>query len=200
MAGTKKIERIQRATDKLLQLVNVNDLSEPPVPIEQIAYLRGVQLRRVPFSASIVPKQEGELSGLLLWEHGHIIIGVNELHSKTRQRFAIAHQLGHLELHYRDGMHIDRSFPVPLREDVQGVGKPGPYHARPKVQSVDPVEMEANSFASELLLPVTLLERDLRGHILDYEDDILLRQLADRYQVSLQVMIFRLTSMGLINL
>ena len=224
MVWTKRMERMQRATEKLLQLVNV---TEPPVPVEHIAYVRGVRLRKVPFSATLVGKQEGELSGLLLWEHGRVVIGVNELHSQTRQRFAIAHQLGHLELHYRDGMHIDEGFPVALREGSldlphspdmrvegkdrqgrgdqsgsyhQGGGKPRPYHTRGEVGMVDAVEVEANSFASELLMPVGLLERDLKGHVLDYEDDALLRGLAERYSVSLQVMIFRLVSLRLIAL
>ena len=84
------------------------------------------------------------------------------------------------------------------RGDQDG-GKPGSYHRRGEAR-VDAVEMEANCFACELLLPVGLLERDLKGHVLDYEDDVLLRGLAERYQVSLQVMIFRLVGLGLIAL
>ncbi len=76
---------------------------------------------------------------------------------------------------------------------------PRPYDIRGEERGGDLVEMEANSFAAELLLPVCLLERDLKGHVLDYEDDML-RQLADRYQISLKVMIFRLSGMGLIAL
>lgn len=176
MVWMKKREQIQRATDKLLQLAGI---TEPPVPVEQIAQLRGTQLRYLPF--------EGDLSGLLFYEDGQIIIGVNKLHSRARQRFTIAHELGHLELHRRNELHIDRHFRVFL---------PGECPA----QAFDPSEIEANSFAIELLLPALMLGRDLRGYAIDYEDDELIRGLADRYEVSLQLLIFRLTNLGLIDI
>lgn len=176
MAKKGKEQYIRKSVEKLLQLVDAN---EPPIPVERIARLRGTQLRYVPF--------EGEMSGLLFQENGHIIIGVNAIHSKTRQRFTIAHELGHLELHNHSELHIDRNFRPLLRDERSS-------------QAIDPIEIEANAFAAELLMPVTMLERDLKGHLVDYEDDELLRILANRYKVSLQAIIFRLTNLGFINL
>jgi Zn-dependent peptidase ImmA (M78 family) len=176
MVWTKKIEKIQRSVNNLLQFA---DIKEAPVPVEEIARLRGVQVRYLPF--------EGDLSGLIFREEEKAVIGVNELHSKTRQRFTIAHELGHVELHNRSELHIDRGFRVLLRQERSG-------------QAVDSAEIEASTFAVELLLPVAMFERDLRAQTIDYEDDELIRNLADRYQVSLQVIVFRFASLGLIEL
>ena len=59
-------------------------------------------------------------------------------------------------------------------------------------QAVDFDEIEANGFAAELLMPTEVLERELQGTDLDYEDDELTRRLANRYEVSLQAMAIRL--------
>lgn len=170
MTWKKNTERVTRAIDRLLQLGNV---CEPPVHVELIAQLRGIQLRYVPL--------EDELAGLLLWEDGRAIIGVNQLHRKTRQRFAVAHELGHLELQHHSGMHIDRNFPMPISSA---------YLA----QAIEACEWEASAFAAELLVPSVLLERDLKaqGLLVDYDDDASVQALAERYQVSSRVMSFRL--------
>src|SRR5690242_20712862 len=129
MSKDRKEEQIKKLVEQLLNLVKVN---EPPIPVERIARIRGTQLKYVPF--------EGDMSGLLFHEDGYIIIGVNELHPKTRQRFTIAHELGHLELHSHDELHIDRNYRIYLRNQLSS-------------QAVDPAEIEANAFAAELLMP-----------------------------------------------
>jgi Zn-dependent peptidase ImmA (M78 family) len=176
MTSIKKIEQIQKSTSRLLQLADVN---EPAIPVERMARLLGAQLRYVPF--------EGDLSGLLSQEQGRIIIGVNELHPKTRQRFTIAHELGHLELHHPSELHIDHHYRILLRSERSS-------------QAIDPEEIEANAFAAELLMPQTMLEKDIGEQAIDYEDDEMIRELAHRYKVSLQAMIFRLTNLGFISL
>lgn len=170
-------QQIKAAADQLLLLGTV---SEPPVPIERLARIRGAHLRYVPY--------DGELSGLIYQENGHIIIGVNALHAKTRQRFTIAHELGHLELHHREELYVDRRFPV-LRRDERST------------QAIDPAEIEANTFAADLLMPSGLLTLDVQETLtpIDFEDDGVVRSLADRYKVSVQAMLFRLTNLGLIT-
>ena len=49
-------------------------------------------------------------------------------------------------------------------------------------------------------MPTEMLKHDLMGQgVVDYEDDALIRSLADRYRVSLQAIIFRLTNLGYID-
>lgn len=166
--------RIQKhAVELLLQA----SIKEPPIPVERIAVNLGARIRYEPF--------EGELSGLLFREQDRSIIGVNALHPKTRQRFTIAHEIGHMCLHQYDQLHVDRQYPG-LRRDKRSA------------ESIDPDEIAANAFAAELLMPAFMLERDLNGHVVDFENDEFVRRLASKYKVSLQAMIVRLTNLRVI--
>lgn len=164
--------RVREAAEGLLLESKV---SKPPVPVERLARLRGAQVRYEPL--------EGDLSGMLFREADRAIIGVNALHPKSRQRFTIAHELGHLELHERSGIHVDHRFLVRRRDGRSS-------------QAIDHEEIEANGFAAELLMPASMLEEDLAGVEVDYEDERLTRWLADRYEVSFQAMAIRLTKLG----
>ncbi len=177
MIETRRSDQLQHYIDQLLHLAGVR---EPPVPVEQIAQLRGARIRYVAF--------DGELAGLLFEEQGQIIIGVNISHPKARQRFTIAHELGHLELHHLRAFHIDRNFRAVSTGKADGAGQAGSES-----------EVEANAFAAELLMPAALLLQDVRGYMLDYEGDALLARLAERYQVSPQVMLLRLTALGIVR-
>jgi Zn-dependent peptidase ImmA (M78 family) len=61
---------------------------------------------------------------------------------------------------------------------------------------VDPTEIEANTFAAELLMPTDLLVAALGGRSVDLEDDEAIASLAKRFRVSEAAMRFRLNSMG----
>lgn len=161
-------ERLQKAVARLLSLAQ---FSEVPVPIEQIAERRGVSVRCVPYKSS--------MSGLLLWEGGQPVIGVNALHEKRQQRFAIAHELAHIELRHHTGIHIDRTFPCPLASQKTSL-------------KIAPIEFEASIVACELLIPTPMLTVDLAEESIDYLDEAFVRFLAMRYEVSAHTMLLRL--------
>jgi Zn-dependent peptidase ImmA (M78 family) len=56
----------------------------------------------------------------------------------------------------------------------------------------DRKEVEANRFAGELLVPQQLLIRELRGRLVDAENEGLIADLADQFEVSRQMMTFRI--------
>jgi Zn-dependent peptidase ImmA (M78 family) len=175
----KRSEHIRKSVEKLLLEA---DVKNPSVPVERIARLRSAEIRYVSF--------DGDMSGMLAREGAGYLIGVNALHSKTRQRFTIAHELGHLELGHlgQYGEHeilIDRHFKVMLRDERSS-------------QASDPMEIDANAYAAELLMPTAMLiaERELRSSGVDYEDDTLVHTLALRYKVSRQAMTFRLANLA----
>lgn len=179
MALTKrKSEQVQKSVANLLKQAVI---TKPPVPVERVARLRGAEIRYVAF--------EGDVSGMLARENGRVIIGVNVLHPNTRQRFTIAHELGHLELNHlelygENEIRVDRNFKMMLRD-----GKSS--------QATDIAEIEANAYAAELLMPTSMLmsERELRSGV-DYEDDELIQSLANHYKVSTQAMTFRLANLA----
>ena len=86
-------------------------------------------------------------------------------------------------MHHQSELHIDHHYRILLRSERSS-------------QAIDPEEIEANTFAAELLMPQAMLEKDIGEQAIDYEDDEMIRTLARRYKVSLQAMIFRLTNLG----
>lgn len=179
-----RLARIQKPVEKILK---AHGVIKPPVPVERIALARGAQIRYVPY--------EGEMSGMIAHEDGVIVIGVNALHSKTRQRFTIGHELGHWELGhldglYESGLHVDRNF-----RNFRSMPRQEMRRDEVSSQAVDIAEIEANAFAAELLMPTQMVERDLRKYGVDPDDDELIQDLAKKYQVSMQAMTFRLAKL-----
>jgi Zn-dependent peptidase ImmA (M78 family) len=148
-----------------------------PVPIDKIAKELGIQIK--------LDKVDDHLSGFIVRDKGkRALIGANKAHHPNRQRFTIAHELGHYLLHAGHTVHLDEgrvAFTVNLRNSDSSKGE-------------DNDDREANLFAAELLMPAKFLREDLEGVELDLlENDKFLTGLAKKYSVSLQALTFRLT-------
>jgi Zn-dependent peptidase ImmA (M78 family) len=172
-------KRIQELVDELLR---DNRVTEPPVDVEGIAKSLPIRVRRSAFDGE-------EISGFIYRDHAGALIGVNKKHHSNRQRFTIAHEIGHYFLHKAgfEKAHIDRTFVVRLRNEVSSEG-------------TDVAEIEANAFAAHLLMPEVFLHRDLvQLEMFDVEDEDSVRRLARRYGVSTQALLIRLTSLGYIQ-
>lgn len=150
-----------------------------PVPIEKLAAILGVEIRYRPFS--------GELYGMVhRGRDGSAVIGVNSSDATSRQRFTVAHELGHLLLHEDTSLHIDERFPIGLRTRISGL-------------AVDEREVEANQFAAELLMPLEFVRKDvdfLRGT----DVDVAIAKLARKYKVSIEAMTIRLSALRFVEL
>ena len=169
-----QVTLIRKKVKQLLEELGVHD---PPVPVRKVA-------RQCDARIVLVPGEEDkDLSGFLYRGSDHSIIGVNKDHVPVRQRFTIAHEIGHLLLHEHDQVHVDRRFRVRLRSDISS-------------QGTDRDEMEANRFAAELLMPLKMLQADVQSLEFDLTDDDALWALAKRYGVSTQAMTYRLNTFG----
>lgn len=167
----KRRSAIQKRAKDLLK---EQDVTAAPVPVERIAKKLTAQLRFSPL--------DDELSGMVFIKDGTPIIGVNALHHPNRQRFTIAHEVGHLLLHRAEiirQIHVDKGFPMLMRDTASAAG-------------VDEIEVEANFFAAELLMPEELLARSLQGQSFDVDDEGAVGALAKEYKVSTAAMRFRL--------
>src|SRR6266545_5354665 len=145
-----------------------------PVEVEKIAQALNVDVRK--------ENVKGDISGFLFRnrEDQKGIIGVNVRHHENRQRFTIAHELGHFLLHTGDKVHVDRGFEVRLRNDESSKG-------------TDIDEKEANLFAAELLMPRAFVEKDLAEiRAVDLSDEGVIKRLATKYAVSPHAFAFRL--------
>jgi Zn-dependent peptidase ImmA (M78 family) len=150
-------------------------ISHPPVPVEEIPAKFGIQLREL--SAS------DDIFGAIVRQNDEVVIAVNPSQHPNRQRFTIAHELGHYFCHPGDLEHVDRDFRIHWRN-------------RESSQGINWQEIEANRFAAELLMPESFLRRDLIGTT-ELTDKVA-KTLASQYKVSSIAMRFRLINLGLL--
>lgn len=171
--------RRRKIQEKVKEILEKNKISDVPVPVERIAKSCGARVSH--------DFLEGDLSGFLYIAHNQAVIGVNTHHSHTRQRFTIAHELGHYLLHnQQEQIHIDHEFRARFRRNNLSS------------EGTDSKEREANLFAASLLMPEEFLEKDLEDEI-DLFDDEFLYNLARRYGVSTQALVNRLKGLGYIE-
>ena len=125
------------------------------------------------------------VSGLLYRDGDHVVIGVNSTHAERRRRFTIAHELGHLVLHKGRPLVVDH-VRINFRDANSSTAS-------------DLEEIQANAFAAELLMPrdqvITNAKKALAGQVANEESVI--RDLADGFEVSEQAMEYRLVNLGL---
>lgn len=151
---------------------------QAPIDIEALIKAHNIAIR--------TQELEDSISGMLVIKNGRVIIGVNENHHPNRQRFTLAHELGHFLLH-RDvsSIFIDAST-IFFRDGTSSDGS--------KAQ-----EIEANAFAGELLMPEKQIREAINSQPLDAFDEGAVRRLAAQFGVSAQALTIRLTRLGLIN-
>jgi Zn-dependent peptidase ImmA (M78 family) len=122
---------------------------------------------------------------MLFRDAGRVVIGINSTHAKTRQRFTIAHECGHLQLH-AGKMYVDAR--VNFRDAVSGL-------------AIDHEEIEANAFAAALLMPQDHVLTEIRKASKRHESHdvtVIVDELARAFVVSKQAMEIRLKNLGLI--
>lgn len=161
----------ETAVERTLRDFGVNTL---PVPVDKIAKSLGAELRYSPL--------DNELSGMIFIKNNIPIIGVNSLHHPNRQRFTIAHEVGHLVMHREklsSGVHVDKIFE---RGVLATFGR-------------DQDEIDANRFAAWLLVPKEFLEREIVSERFDIDDDRPMERLAKLFRVSRQALEFRIQNL-----
>jgi Zn-dependent peptidase ImmA (M78 family) len=167
--------------DLASSLLAQHNIVDAPVDVERLAQSEQVDIRK--------ERVDGDISGFLFRDRDKstAIIGVNSRHHANRQRFTIAHELGHFMLHTMDQVHVDRGFEVRLRNDESSKG-------------TDTDEKEANLFAAELLMPKAFLEKDLANiETVDLMEEKTIKSLAEKYQVSTHAFAFRLAYLGYVQ-
>ena len=174
--------RYSLARRRARQLLEEGGVASPPVPLERLAELCDAAIRYEPF--------EGDLSGMVHRRpEGSSVIGVNSSHSPSRQRFTIAHEIGHLLLHGDEEIHIDEKRPLGRRDELSS-------------QAEDPREIEANQFAAELLMPESLT-RQVVFNLVDDDPEVAVEEaiekLARTFRVSQLAMTHRLTNLRIIS-
>jgi Zn-dependent peptidase ImmA (M78 family) len=147
-----------------------------PIPVESIVAKKSVRL---------LPFDLGEnISGILVIEKGEATIGYNKNEHRVRNRFTIAHELGHFILHKEKDLFVDKEFKVMFR---------GAINNNQNYKE----EMEANEFAANLLMPEKLLKEEVMKMDLDFTDEAAIKHLAKKFDVSTTAMSFRIANLQL---
>lgn len=157
-----------QAAEKVLKQVGI---AEPPVSPNAVAKHFEVAVFDWDFPDGI--------SGLVVIETGKGSIGVNQNHPNVRQRFTIAHELGHYFLHRQQELFVDfLGTEIAVLTDEEQEKK----------------EREANWFAADLLMPKRWIEADAGKYGPEN-----VTYLAQRYGVSEQALWFRLINLKLVD-
>lgn len=171
----RKIEKVVK------KLLDDNYVSSPPIPVDRIAESLGAIISLEPFEG------KDDLSGILYRDGKNTIIGINSAHAQNRQRFSIAHEIGHLTLH--DGeLFVDKVVRVNFRDNKASLVS-------------DRKEIKANTFAAELLMPKNFIKSEIDSLITkrqSFEKDELIKHLSKTFQVSPQAMEYRLINLGIL--
>jgi Zn-dependent peptidase ImmA (M78 family) len=167
--------RAELAADRLLADRGV---TSPPIEVEALARSLGIIVVRRRF-------EDADVSGIL-FRGDHHVIGVNGAHAPLRQRFTIAHELGHWALHPGREIILDVPVRVNLRDKTSSMAS-------------DLEEIEANAFAATLLMPGQVLRDHLNRLPASQrrEPDTTAIALAKIFKVSTSALNFRLINLGL---
>jgi Zn-dependent peptidase ImmA (M78 family) len=155
---------------------------------------------RIPVDVGAIAKSLGlevlyadlgeDVSGLLIFNGESAQVCVQSTDPAVRQRFTIAHEIGHHFLRHQfetgEHVHVDKGNYISQR---------GPRAS----EGVDPKEVQANQFAASLLMPTKAIQQRISklaagGPILDTH----VESLAKEFEVSEQAMTIRLTGLGLL--
>ncbi|MFD0882967.1 ImmA/IrrE family metallo-endopeptidase [Streptosporangium algeriense] len=172
--------RREQITLQASELLKTHGVESLPIPVEQIATASGIQIVR---SAA-----EWSESGFLLREPKRTIIGINSRNAPKRQRFTIAHELGHWTLHEGRPLIVDQSVMINKRDNISS-------------QATSREEIEANQFAAELLMPRWFFPESINTHMKSGigSRDELIAALAREFDVSNDAMGWRLTNLGILS-
>ena len=173
----RKLLSREECEEAARHVLNREGIDHWPVKVDRIAKRAGIKIQYSPL--------DDELSGMAFYKGDVAVIGVNARHHVRRQRFTIAHEIGHFELHdevLRKGMHVDKVITM-LNRDANAAS------------GTISIEVEANQFAAELLMPKDLVLRYMDEEGLDYgcvPDDEAMEVMARAFNVSTTAMTYRI--------
>ena len=172
---------LSRARRRAEDLVARCGVQSPPVDVEAVASELGLTLIRSDLGRAV--------SGLLVSKQGSAFVCVHAADHPNRQRFTLAHEMGHFVLGHQfvpgEHVHVDRGHFISQR---------GPRSAT----GVDPKEIEANQFAACVLMPADLVTRAVAACGGSPLVDRQVSELASTFAVGEQAMTIRLSTLGLL--
>ena len=165
------MKHIEEKANKILKQLDLT----VPISVEGIAQTLNIEIKKA-------SDEEISVSGLLYRKDGIAYMAINSAEPEVRQRFTIAHEIGHFILHESKDIFIE-------------------YREKTKDNTIElktNKEIEANHFSACLLMPREEIEKDVKkinNQISKNEIEIL----ATKYKVSEDAMTFRLLNLNLFS-
>ena len=178
MANLPYIEDFEFETHSS-NLLKSFDLFETPVDVIKVADNLGIDI--------IFDSLDSDVSGALIFDENHPTICINEDQHSVRQRFTIAHEIGHFELH-KDSEELF----IDLKQNLSVVLRSNNYVTK----SERIMEYQANRFAASLLMPIELLFKEIDDKEIDIDDEDQLQELAELFEVSYSALSIRLNALS----
>ena len=127
--------RVGSARKVARQLLKDAGVSKPPTMIRSV-----VSQIKKSFDLSVYPWAFGDdTDGIQVTRGDSATIGYNQAQHRHRQRFTVAHEIGHFMMGHTNGNSVF------------------------DLNSKKPEEIEANQFAAELLIPLAFLSREIKN-------------------------------------
>jgi len=175
MNGRKSREEIELFANTILKRYNMHE-----IPVEPIALANemGINVENVAFS-------DNSVSGLIDKKEKTVTLYINNSDDRLKQRFTVAHELGHVVLHLNDiedGEHPEQDINILRRNSNIKFKYTNKY--------IETAEKEANQFAAALLMDEELV-RAVWGKFSSLET------MAEAFGVSEGTMAYRLGNLDL---
>ena len=162
--------RIEAIVQKILDDLNITKGTD--IQLKKICDFLNVNLKE--------SELKTDVSGLFIYKNNQGNILYNKYESNNRQRFTIAHELGHHVLH-KIPLSMTKNEVKLFRDSDSSTGE-------------NKNEIEANSFAASLLMPEKFVHEEVENAPKEINDAI--KHLAGIFKVSKQAMTFRLANLG----
>ncbi|MBX9463597.1 MAG: ImmA/IrrE family metallo-endopeptidase [Aquamicrobium sp.] len=166
--ASKELARVAKAEKAILDRY----MSDYPIKLGQLARDLGVAIK--------VSSMGTGISGQISREGNQYVIRVNRNEARERQRFTIAHELAHYLLH----RNVIDSSPEGITDTVlYRSGKP------------EQIEFEANRLAAEIVMPISLVEKEVQQRFRGVVTETTIESLASRFEVSKAAMEIKLSTL-----
>jgi Zn-dependent peptidase ImmA (M78 family) len=177
MRTARTTAKIEQAAQRILEATSV---AKAPVPVERIAAARNIGIA--------FDDLGDDISGMLYRRGGTCVMVINQEHHHHRQRFSIAHEVAHAELHDA-ATYLDGRATIRFRDGKSATG-------------TDVEEREANRFAAALLMPADWVRDRFMRMVTGrraIDETQAIAKLAVEFDVSEQAMQYRLANLNLID-
>jgi Zn-dependent peptidase ImmA (M78 family) len=174
--------RLKRVAETASELLRLAEVKKAPTDLDKVLITAGIRAESADLGEDI--------SGLLSIQKGKGMIAYNKDQLEVRQRFTIAHELGHFLLHKSEGedtIFVDKDFIVKYRSN------------KAYTETEMRQEQEANAFAASLLMPRELIFNELaKPERQNLSENDLIERLALEFKVSVPAMTFRLSNLNIL--